>query len=858
MEQTLPQKIFHYVLLLTLLVCIGSSAWGQSTQRVQLGSAAHYGLLSATTITAQSAPIQVQGKAGAGENISSSVAATAGRFAQGSGTVPQALADLQQAQNQCASLGGPKATLLSSALAGSSLTSGVYTSKGAASLGSGGTLTIAGDTNTVVIINVAGDLTLQANSRMVLSGVLPQHVFWNVSGSLHVADGAAFAGVALLAGPATLEGSQFGACAILSQQAITLTRIAALVGSDKFYAPLRPTANCTSPNSCTFARPGSELVRDGSFELARCCPAMLGGMEAYSGGVYPYVSDACFWRDAAGGSPDYLNACNTNASPGYNMGVPVNYFTDGQQVPALGQNSQALTGQAYAGALMYYTEFGTAPPHQVYNENAGGETIGQVLTGVVLAPGRRYYGEFSAYLTQLSRYSVPLLGMGFITNTLPVPPSSLASFTPVVSGDPNLPLPISAPPGTALPRGWKRVGQVFQLNAPLGQIGQPTPALVIGNFNGLAHIDNGGGLGVDLSSQVHSDMAYYFIDNVSLSPLTEAGTDQELAMTCNDTVAPTVVLGTEPMPALVEATYQWTASPADPSLTAGAAQTANPTVSPTQTTTYSLAVTINGTTYAPSSVTITILNSRYRQNPPATYVATGKAPAYELGTGGAGTTTTIDASQAPYGAATGNTVVFDGVYHVRGNLLLTGGTFVLNPGTIFFIDGYGHEATDNQRIRIRVRDGELRLDGAMLRATCDEMYQGIVLENNATLTTASAQGHRSLIRDAQWAVWRSWDTAGGVQLENHYYLTDTDFLNNIISIIDGLRQSSQPHDFITGCTFKTDQVNSPLMMELYRRQYRAAGIFFYDYSEHYAAATPQPLQITNCAFDQLAIGVSGS
>jgi len=54
---------------------------------------------------------------------------------------------------------------------------------------------------------------------MVLSGVLPHHVLWNVAGSLHVAGGAAFAGVTLLAGPATLEGSQFGACALLSHHA---------------------------------------------------------------------------------------------------------------------------------------------------------------------------------------------------------------------------------------------------------------------------------------------------------------------------------------------------------------------------------------------------------------------------------------------------------------------------------------------------------------------------------------------------------------------------------------------------------------------------------------------------------------
>jgi len=302
MKQTLLRRAFCYALLLTLVVC--ASARGQVTPAIELGSAAHYGLLSATTITAQSAPIQVLGKAGAGESISASVAATAGRFAQGSGTVPQA--DLQQAQHQCASLGGRAIAQLSGTLTG-----GAYTLSGAASLGSGNTLTIAGDTNTVVIINVAGDLTLQANSRMVLSGVLLHHVFWNVSGSLHVASGAAFAGVALLAGPATLEGSQFGACALLSQQAITLTRLSALVGSNRFFAPLRPTFNCSSPATCAFPRPGSELVRDGSFEVMRCCPPGLRGLQVYSMPSYEVASNACFWRDATTGSPE----CFTTAGP---------------------------------------------------------------------------------------------------------------------------------------------------------------------------------------------------------------------------------------------------------------------------------------------------------------------------------------------------------------------------------------------------------------------------------------------------------------------------------------------------------------------------------------------------------------
>ncbi len=662
MKQTLLRHLFCCLLLLHGGWC----ARGQSAPQVPLGSAARYGLLSATRLitpaSATAAPVQVLGQAGASQDIGPLLAATAGRFAQGSGTVPQALADLQRAQNHCLDLSQRAATQLSGSLASRSLGGGVYTCPGNADLGSGGTLTLVGDTGTVVIINVAGDLTLHANSHLALSGVRPQHLFWNVGGSLRVANGAAFAGVALLAGPATLEGSWFGAGAILSQQAISLLGSSALVGSNKFYAPLRPTFNCSPTNSCSFNRPGSELVRDGSFELARCCPTISGGLEAWSGGAYPYTSDACFWRNVTIGTPDYFHDCNTSTTPGHYVGVPVNFASNSQQVPALAQNSRALTGHAYAGGIMY----GIAAPHQVYAEGSTGEEISQELTGVTLQPGRRYYGEFSAYLAQLSRYSVPQLGMGFITNNLPVPLSTVASITPVISGDPNLPIPAGAPAGTLVPRGWKRVGNIFTVATGLGQPGQPTPKLIIGNFNGLAHNDNGGGPGEDDGVQTHFDYAYYFIDNVSLSPLTEAGPSQELTLTCDGAVAPAVTLGTEPMPALVEATYQWTASPADPSLTAAAAQTANPTVYPTQTTTYSLAVTINGTTYPASSATITLPNATYRQNPPATYVGTGKGPAHELGMGGASTLTTIDAGQAPYGAATGNTVVFDGVYHVQG------------------------------------------------------------------------------------------------------------------------------------------------------------------------------------------------
>ena len=192
-----------------------------------LGQASTYGLLSGGTIVARNAagaplPIQAVGSAGASGAISSLVAATAGVFAQGTGTVPRALADLQAAQAYC---GQPRAQArgIAGQLAGRTLTHGVYTIGGSADLSQGSTLTITGDTATVVIVNVAGDLTLEAGSRVALVGVLPRHVYWNVGGALYVAGHVAFRGNALATGDAQIDGVQLGYAAILSRGNVTLT-----------------------------------------------------------------------------------------------------------------------------------------------------------------------------------------------------------------------------------------------------------------------------------------------------------------------------------------------------------------------------------------------------------------------------------------------------------------------------------------------------------------------------------------------------------------------------------------------------------------------------------------------------------
>ena len=251
---------------------------------VPLGSAAAYGLLSKGSIAANDTiphappvaiPIQVLGKTGTLQDVGALVKATAGVFAQGSGDVALALNDLQTAQNYCNSLAS---SALPSQLAGQQLMGGVYTIGGNATLVAGSPLTISGDTSTVVIINIAGNLVVPAGSQVVLSGVLPRHVYWNVGGSLRVGNQVSFRGVALLVCAALEDGVQTGYYALLSQKDIRLTHIRVMIGHNKFLAPMSTQSYC-GPSQCPSAIVGSEMVNDGSFEMARCYPLTLGGLD---------------------------------------------------------------------------------------------------------------------------------------------------------------------------------------------------------------------------------------------------------------------------------------------------------------------------------------------------------------------------------------------------------------------------------------------------------------------------------------------------------------------------------------------------------------------------------------------------
>ena len=150
------------------------------------------------------------------------------------------------------------------------------------------------------------------------------------------------------------------------------------------------------------------------------------------------------------------------------------------------------------------------------------------------------------------------------------------------------------------------------------------------------------------------------------------------------------------------------------------------------------------------------------------------APDYEIGT--SGSITTIDAANFQ-----NNTVIFEGVYHVKGHVLFTAsqgtGTFRLKPGTRFIVDAAaGNVAlcgsgTPNLT-RIIVDNTRIEIDGALLHAACEDMWGGIWLRNGALLS----MNNSAMIQDAETGVLVQ--DCNGPTTISHYEIYNSRFRNN--------------------------------------------------------------------------------
>ncbi|MFJ7289552.1 ice-binding family protein [Curtobacterium sp. NPDC098951] len=214
---------------------------------INLGTAATYGVLGASTVT-NTGPTTVQGDLGVSPGTSITGFGGTGNGIV-NGTVHQTDAAATQAQADTTTAYGVAASLTPTQtgiteLNGLSLSPGVYTGD-ALRLADTGTLTLAGSADSVWVFQAASTLTIGSGTRILITGGASScNVFWQVGSSATIGSAAQFQGT------------------VLADQSVTATTGATVVGRllARNAAVTLDTNTITAPTGCPAPGTPSETV----------------------------------------------------------------------------------------------------------------------------------------------------------------------------------------------------------------------------------------------------------------------------------------------------------------------------------------------------------------------------------------------------------------------------------------------------------------------------------------------------------------------------------------------------------------------------------------------------------------------
>ncbi|MFW7415340.1 ice-binding family protein [Demequina sp. SO4-18] len=245
-------------LMVALVIGVGGPASAATVLDgpVDLGTAATYGVLGASTVT-NTGPTVVNGDLGLspGTSITGFGGAPDGMV---NGTVHQTDAEATQAQSD-ALVGYDTAASLSPTqtgvgeLAGLSLTPGVYTG-GELALSGNGTLTLAGSADSVWVFQAASTLTVGSASQIVITGGASAcNVFWQVGSSATIGTAADFSGTVLAdqsvtaTTGATIEGRLIALNGAVTLDTNTITAPTGCAPAAAPYETVAPTITSGEP-----------------------------------------------------------------------------------------------------------------------------------------------------------------------------------------------------------------------------------------------------------------------------------------------------------------------------------------------------------------------------------------------------------------------------------------------------------------------------------------------------------------------------------------------------------------------------------------------------------------------------------
>ncbi len=182
-----------------------------------LGEAKRFSIIAATSVTSADT-IYFKGDIGSLGTVASKIFTEGCVFKDGNCVISKALVELYRTQQQLKSL---ISLPLPATLSDTALTAGVYRID--STLLISGTITLWGDSNSVFVFNVRDSLTFAQASKIVLNGVNPQNIYWNVESNVSILDYAEITGNVLATGKISISTNAVAKNASLySQESVSL------------------------------------------------------------------------------------------------------------------------------------------------------------------------------------------------------------------------------------------------------------------------------------------------------------------------------------------------------------------------------------------------------------------------------------------------------------------------------------------------------------------------------------------------------------------------------------------------------------------------------------------------------------
>lgn len=480
------------------------------------------------------------------------------------------LSDLSSAKSAMSAQTG---TVINGSLEGQRLTQGVYTINGNALLD--GNLILLGDTSSIFIFNVNGDLIFDSALVYGFHKILPSKVFWNVSGKVTLLRYNTVIGMILSTGKIEVGGLYDGYCGLLSLDSINISNAGSsslrktLITSTYYSQNLiNKTAKITyDDSSCPTPDYSCNLIANPSFEDLRnlgngvYCPDLNGELYYacyWEGDNLPYIDNPTWYSSSDPyyiGNPE-LFTDNTNCQQqqfSSDFAIPINKYID--QGSSTGQPTH--TGSDYAGIEVSFrhtydsqSDIGTHTGDPAYYIDVHDDERLEKKLPTALTPNVVYYMEFYTALADKSNLTTKLSVYPAYTSTNPNyigPPVYDPSPVPFFTSATNIPV---GPNWTMVSGCVSTPNSNVEWVSIRADYASPRVPVTPSDPSIYTPYPYTGG------QEALYNMAYFFIDDVLLRPLSDAGQDVTIHCIKNTTIGE---VGCQP---IAGAVYAWSAADA--------------------------------------------------------------------------------------------------------------------------------------------------------------------------------------------------------------------------------------------------------------------------------------------------------